>query len=129
MTHKNTSRAVLIALVVAAGVTGNRLSSAELAAQAAKAPGRSLPTFEVDRAWPKVPPQWKLGDPSSIAIDAQDNVWVLHRPRTLVKPEDAAKAAPPVIVFDTTGKYIKAWGGAGNGYEWPEREHGIHIDY
>ena len=87
-----------------------------------------MPTFEVDRAWPKVPPQWKLGDPSSIAIDAKDNVWVLHRPRTL-KPEQAAMAAPPVIVFDTAGNYIKAWGGAGNGYEWPEREHGIHIDY
>jgi len=129
MTHKNTSRAVLIALVVAAGVTGNRLSNAELAAQAANAQGRSVPTFEVDRTWPKVPPQWKLGDPSSIAIDAQDNVWVLHRPRTLVKPEDAAKAAPPVIVFTTAGNFVKAWGGAGNGYEWPEREHGIHIDY
>ena len=89
---------------------------------------RSLPTFEVDRPWPKVPAQWKLGDPSSIAIDAKDNVWVLHRPRTL-KPEDASKAAPPVIVFDTAGNYIKAWGGAGSGYEWPEREHGIHIDY
>src|ERR1700687_2901986 len=36
---------------------------------------------------------------------------------------------PPVIVFDAAGNYIKAWGGAGNGYEWPEREHGIHIDY
>jgi DNA-binding beta-propeller fold protein YncE len=129
MTHKNTSRAVLIALVVVAGVTGNRLSNAELAAQAANAQGRSVPTFEVDRTWPKVPPQWKLGDPSSIAIDAQDNVWVLHRPRTLVKPEDAAKAAPPVIVFTTAGNFVKAWGGAGNGYEWPEREHGIHIDY
>jgi hypothetical protein len=129
MTHKNTSRAVLIALVVAAGVVGGRLSNAELAAQAAKAQGRSLPIFEVDRAWPKVPPQYKRGDPSSIAIDAQDNAWVLHRPRTLVKPEDAAKAAPPVIVFDTAGNFIKAWGGAGNGYEWPEREHGIHIDY
>ena len=89
---------------------------------------RSLPTFEVDRSWPKVPPQWKLGDPSSIAIDAKDNVWVLHRPRTLLKPEDAAKAAPPVIVFDTAGNYVKAWGGAGSGFEWPEREHGIHID-
>jgi hypothetical protein len=89
---------------------------------------RTLPTFEVDRGWPKVPAQWKLGDPSSIAIDAKDNVWVLHRPRTL-KPEDASKAAPPVIVFDTAGNYIKAWGGAGSGYEWPEREHGIHIDY
>jgi hypothetical protein len=94
----------------------------------AQAQTRSLPTFEVDRAWPKVPPQWKLGDPSSMAIDAKDNVWVLHRPRTL-KPADAAKAAPPVIVFDTAGNYVKAWGGAGNGYEWPEREHGIHIDY
>ena len=27
------------------------------------------------------------------------------------------------------GNYIKAWGGDGNGYEWPEREHGIYIDY
>ena len=97
-------------------------------AATAQAQTRSLPTFEVDRAWPKVPPQWKLGDASSIAIDAKDNVWVLHRPRTL-KPEQAAMAAPPVIVFDTAGNYIKAWGGAGNGYEWPEREHGIHIDY
>jgi len=94
----------------------------------AQAQTRSLPTFEVDRAWPKVPPQWKLGDPSSMAIDAKDNVWVLHRPRTL-KPADAAKAAPPVIVFDTAGNYVKAWGGAAAGYEWPEREHGIHIDY
>jgi hypothetical protein len=99
-----------------------------LAAIPSQPQGRSLPTFEVDRAWPKVPSQWKLGDPSSIAIDARDNVWVLHRPRTL-RPEQASMAAPPVIVFDTAGNYVRAWGGAGNGYEWPEREHGIHIDY
>jgi NHL repeat len=121
-----TLHAVLI-VVVAGGATGKRLASAELAAQTTQARGRSLPTFEVDRAWPRVPAQWKLGDASSIAIDAQDNVWVLHRPRTL-KPEQAAMAAPPVIVFDPAGNYIKAWGGAGSGYEWPEREHGIHID-
>ena len=102
--------------------------AAAFSVHAAEPTGRSLPIFEVDRAWPKVPAQWKLGDPSSIAIDAQDNVWVLHRPRTL-KPEQAAMAAPPVIVFDAAGNYIKAWGGAGKGYEWPEREHGIHIDY
>src|SRR5207249_11246987 len=66
----------------------------------AQAQSRSVPTFEVDRSWPKVPPQWKLGDASSAAIDAKDNVWVLHRPRTL-KPEDKSKAAPPVVVFDT----------------------------
>jgi DNA-binding beta-propeller fold protein YncE len=38
-------------------------------------------------------------------------------------------AAPPVMVFDTAGNFIKAWGGAGSGFEWPEREHGIHIDH
>ena len=99
MTLENIGRAVLITVVVAAGVEVKRLSSEEVAAQGIQARGRSLPTFEVDRSWPRVPPQWKLGDPSSIAIDARDNVWVLHRPRTL-KPEQAAMAAPPVIVFE-----------------------------
>ena len=122
------SWAVLIALAAVAAVEEKRLSSTAFSAQAAEPRNRSLPIFEVDSAWPKVPAQWKLGDASSIAIDAQDNVWVLHRPRTL-KPEQAAMAAPPVIVFDTAGNYIKAWGGAAKGYEWPEREHGIHIDH
>jgi len=97
-------------------------------ASAQSQPPRPVPTFAVDASWPKVPPQWKLGDASSIAIDAQDNVYVLHRPRTL-KPEDAAKAAPPVMVFDPAGNFVKSWGGPGSGFEWPEREHGIHIDH
>ena len=128
MKRKYVIWAVLIALAAVAAVEEKRLSTAAFSAQAAEPTSRSLPIFEVDRAWPMVPPRWKLGDPSSIAIDAQDNVWVLHRPRTL-KPEQAAMAAPPVIVFDTAGNYIKAWGGSAKGYEWPEREHGIHIDH
>src|SRR5579863_7616801 len=120
--------ALLGTLIVIAAVNEKRLSSPTLSVQAAQQQNRSLPIFELDRGWPKVPAKWKLGDASSIAIDAQDNIWVLHRPRTL-KPEQAAMAAPPVIVFDTAGNYVKAWGGAGKGYEWPEREHGIHIDY
>jgi hypothetical protein len=121
--------AFLAAVILIAGVEVKWISRATLDAQApAQAGTRSLPTFEVDRAWPKVPAKWKLGDASSVAVDAQDSIWVLHRPRTL-KPEQAAMAAPPVIVFDTAGNFIKAWGGAGTGYEWPEREHGIHLDY
>ncbi|SRR6266567_8118205 len=123
MKRKTLNRAVLLASVVAAGVGGAGLFTSGAAAQT-----RSLPTFEVDKAWPKVPPQWKLGDASSFAVDAQDNVWLLHRPRTL-KPEQAAMAAPPVLVFDGAGNYLKSWGGEGSGYEWPQREHGIHIDY
>jgi DNA-binding beta-propeller fold protein YncE len=113
-------RTVLTAATIAA--------SAGLFGVPAAAQTRDMPIFEIDRAWPKLPEQWKLGDASSIGIDAQDNVWVLHRPRTL-KPEQAAAAAPPVLVFDSAGNFLKAWGGAASGYEWPEREHGIHVDH
>jgi DNA-binding beta-propeller fold protein YncE len=119
-------RAVLIASVVFVSAEDKRLFGTEAAGQAAVA--RSMPMFEVEAGWPKVPAKWKVGDQSSFAVDAQDNVWLLNRPRTL-KPEQAAMAAPPVMVFDTAGNFIKAWGGAGSGYEWPEREHGIHIDH
>src|SRR5258708_15854885 len=126
MKRETLDRAVLIAAVLVAGAASNWLFGAPAAAQTPAA--RSLPTFEVDAAWPKIPAKWKVGDASSFAVDAQDNVWLLHRPRTL-KPEQAAMAAPPVMVFDPAGNNIKAWGGSGSGFEWPEREHGIHIDY
>jgi len=128
MNRKDVSRAVLAGVIVITGADLKWVSRAALHAQATPARTHSLPIFAVDRAWPRVPAKWKLGDASSFAVDAKDNVWLLHRPRTL-KPAEAAMAAPPVIVFDTAGDFIRAWGGAGNGYEWPEREHGIHLDY
>src|ERR1019366_1939780 len=59
--------------------------------------------------------KWKLGDASSIAVDVQDNIWVLHRPRTLPASQ-SAMAAPPVLVFDRAGNFVRGWGGAGKGY-------------
>jgi hypothetical protein len=128
MERKNLRRGVLIALVIVAGAARTWLFDTKAAAQTSQVQARNVPIFEVDPSWPKVAAKWKLGDVSSIAIDAQGNAWVLHRPRTL-KPDQAAMAAPPIIVFDTAGNFIKAWGGAGTGYEWVEREHGIHIDH
>jgi glyoxylase-like metal-dependent hydrolase (beta-lactamase superfamily II) len=98
--------------------------------RATRAPvsSRYVPTFRVDPDWPRLPAQWRLGDVSSIAIDAQDNAWLLHRPRTL-SADEAPMAAPPVVGFDNEGNFLDAWGGAGDGYEWPQREHGLHIDY
>jgi len=121
MKLENRGIAVLIAAVITAGCAGQRSADTTAAA-------RGVPVFEVDPSWPKMPAQWKLGDASSIGIDAQDNVWVLSRPRTL-KPDHAARAAPAILVFDATGTFIKSWGGTGSGFEWPEREHGIHVDY
>lgn len=128
MKRKNLNRLAVIAWVMLAAMAGSRLFGTEAAAQTSQTQGRSVPMFELDTSWPKVPAKWKLGDVSSIAIDAQGNSWVLHRPRTL-KGDQAAMAAPPIIVFDAAGNFIKAWGGTGSGYEWVEREHGIHIDY
>ena len=122
------SRAAAIAVVAATALGATALAATTVQAQTpAQAQTRSLPTFTVDPSWPKVPPQWKLGDVSSMASDAQGNIWVLHRPRTL-KGDDFAKAAPPVMVFDQAGNYVKSWGGDGPGYDWPQREHGIYID-
>jgi hypothetical protein len=116
--------AVVIAAGIAAALPGRYLP---VTAGMAQTP-RALPVFELEKDWPKVPPQWKVGDVSSFTADADGNIWLLHRPRTL-KGDDLKKAAPPVMVFDPGGNFIKAWGGDGEGYEWPQREHGIYIDY
>jgi len=88
-----------------------------------------LPQFQRDPAWPKIPSKWRLGSVSAVAIDEQDNVWILHRPRT-VPPALRAMAAPPVLEFDNAGNFIQGWGGeSGPGYQWPSNEHGLHIDY
>jgi hypothetical protein len=113
------NRAVLLASVAAV---------AGLFAQPAAAQTRSLPTFEVDKAWPKLPAGKKVGDASSFSADAQDNLYMIHRPRTL-KGDDMKNAMKPVVVFNQAGDVVREWGGEGQGYEWPQREHGIHIDY
>jgi hypothetical protein len=85
------------------------------------------PAFEVDPKWPSIPNNWVLGEVTSIAVDSRDHVWVLHRPRS-IPAERRANAAPPVLEFDTGGKLLASWGGPGEGYDWPEREHGIFVD-
>jgi DNA-binding beta-propeller fold protein YncE len=123
-------RAIFCLALVAAAVVSqseSRRFTLTAAAQATKDQAEPVPLFQVDPTWPKIPSKWKLGDASSIGIDAQDRIWVLHRPRTL-PADQASMAAPPVLIFDATGNFIQAWGGAGNGYEWPQREHGIYID-
>jgi DNA-binding beta-propeller fold protein YncE len=85
-----------------------------------------MPVFEVDPSWPKLPNEWGLGQTPSVAVDKHDHVWILHRPRTI---EGGKTPAPAVVELDATGKFVKSWGGPGQGFDWPDSEHGITIDY
>jgi DNA-binding beta-propeller fold protein YncE len=97
------------------------------AAAAPQASTPAPPQFQVDPKWPTIPNNWVLGEVSSIAVDPEDHIWVLHRPRS-IPAERRANAAPPVLEFDQAGRLLRSWGGPDGGYDWPEREHGIHVD-
>ena len=91
-----------------------------------------VPSFEVDPAWPKpLPNRWLVGAVVGVDVDSRGHVWIVHRPGTLQPNETRSiwRAAPPVIEFDASGAVVSAWGGPGEGYEWPDLEHGIHLDH
>jgi hypothetical protein len=54
------------------------------------------PAFRVDPYWPRpLPHNWILGQVGGISVDAQDNIWVFQRPRSLTDDEKAAAFDPP----------------------------------
>jgi DNA-binding beta-propeller fold protein YncE len=106
----------------------------------AEAAGVQAPIFEVDPMWPKpLPNHWLLGQTIGVSVDAQDHVWIIHRGGSLEAKEIYATAnppaasccvpAPPVLEFDQEGNLIGHWGGPGPGYDWPQSNHGITVDY
>src|SRR5205809_617156 len=53
------------------------------------------PTFVVDASWPQLPNHWVLGEVTSISVDRNDRIWVLHVPQSIPEAQ-RANAAPPV---------------------------------
>jgi DNA-binding beta-propeller fold protein YncE len=122
-------------------VTGRILSSAAgVALLASVAGAQQGPRFTVDMLWPKPLPQHELlGSAVGVAVDAQDHVFVVHKidsftGRTETGADadppigECCKSAKPVLEFDAAGKLVNAWGGPGNGYEWPAVPAGVSID-
>ena len=96
------------------------------------------PIFVVDPYWPKpLPNHWITGSTIGLSIDAEDHVWTIHRLDSVEKNFKAAdlklgeccKVAPPVLEYDQAGNLVKSWGGPGEGYRWPDSEHGITVDH
>jgi hypothetical protein len=75
----------------------------------------TVPKFKFDPDWPKpLPNKWKLGGVTGLAVDKDDNVWVLDRPNDLTDIEleaeigvaDCCVRPPSMIHFDKQGNVI-----------------------
>lgn len=156
------SRGVLLTLVAAllAGCGDQQSVSAAPAGLAegeyhpADASGPAVPAgvaqVAVDPFWPKpLPNNWIIGQVAGLSIDADNHIWIIHRPWSVqatnagstppmnVRGREWGHAplqavccttAPPVLEFDQEGNLLRSWGGPGDGYEWFNSEHGIHVD-
>jgi len=128
--------ASVVALLVIMGISQFVL---ERTAAAQNKGAVQAPRFEVDPLWPKpLPNHWILGSTIGVWVDTDDHVWIIHRStatlgnneKTLeTKQGECCAGAPPVLEFDQEGNLLRHWGGPGQGYEWPDSNHGIFIDY
>ena len=58
---------------------------------------QTAPKFKFDPDWPKpLPNKWKMGGVTGLAVDKDDNVWVLDRPNDLTDIELEAELTPPL---------------------------------
>jgi len=124
---------VVLALLLAASSILQKRAAVEAA-------GVQAPRFEVDPLWPKpLPNHWLLGQTIGVSVDDKDHIWVIHRAGSLEQGElhattnppiaQCCAPAPPVLNYDQEGNLLASWGGRGGGYDWPESNHGITIDY
>ena len=107
----------------------------------AQAQSKEAPMFVVDPFWPKpLPNHWILGSTIGLAVDSRDHVYIIHRRDTFNErteigaATDPVKAdccvpAPNILEFDPEGNLVNAWGGPGEGFNWPTSNHGITVDH
>ena len=74
-----------------------------------------------------------------VSVDDRDHVFIVHRPGSFDERTEIGAAtdpptgdccvpAPDVLEFDPDGNLVDHWGGPGEGYTWPESNHGITVD-
>lgn len=72
--------------------------------------GHGKHTYELVDEWARLPEGWYFDDASGLAIDSQDNVYILTRGKH------------PVMIFDRDGNFLNSWG-----EDYFHRAHGICI--
>ncbi len=82
------------------------------ACDTAPPPREDVPPLAVDTRWPTIPAGAKFGEVSAVDVDAQGNVWVLHRAgRVWEEPFPTAPIAEPTVFkFAPDGTLLAKWG-------------------
>jgi DNA-binding beta-propeller fold protein YncE len=92
---------------------------------------QTAPRYKYDPEWPKpLPNKWKMGGVTGLAVDKDDNVWVLNRPNDLTDielhaeltpaPADCCVRPPSMIHIDKNGNVIGS-------FDAPQG-HGMDVD-
>ncbi len=133
MKRKQLLAVALVVAVLVVYFAQNRL-------QAAADRVADAPIFEVDPFWPQpLPNHWVLGSVVGVGVDSRDHVFIVHRQAPLNERTEIGAAqdpptgeccvpAPYVLEFDPEGNLVNSWGGPGEGYTWPQSNHGITVD-
>ncbi|UEX77883.1 hypothetical protein [Sediminicurvatus halobius] len=82
----------------------------QAADEGAGATGSALaPQFRVDPDWPKpLPNNWQVGQVAGVSVGPNDNIYVLHRPRSLSSSQaGATDAEPGVYVCNAQGELVE----------------------
>jgi DNA-binding beta-propeller fold protein YncE len=81
---------------------------------AAGALAQEFPRYRFDPDWPKpLPHNWKMGGVTGLAVDSNDDVWVLNRPNDTTDTEDNASTGtshccvrPPAMIHISKEGYV-----------------------
>src|SRR5688572_32080985 len=88
---RRVSPKLAVALALAAGVT------VAVASVGIRLQAQTAPRYLFDPTWPKtMPNKWKIGGVTGLAVDKDDNVWVLNRPNDLRDLELQAEPSPAI---------------------------------
>lgn len=115
MNKKTTRRSFLAASTLATGavIAGSRLGRADDSKEVYT--GRGLYKYRVEHAWPQLPDKYSWQTTHNVAVDKANNLYVIHEGRADLKDH------PSIFVFDSEGKFIRAFGeqfqGGGHGIE------------
>src|SRR5467141_4881255 len=96
-----------------------------------RAQAPAAPKYKFDPDWPKpLPNKWKMGGVTGLAVDKDDNVWVLDRPNDLTEIELEAELTPTIAdccVRPPAMIHIDKGGDVTGSFD-PPQGHGMAVD-